>query len=737
MSAWLLRRLFLMPILLGVALTGLKANGFEVNDTPSQIIVTTRNYTMKIDKNNFRYSFYKPDGAVWLVQHPTAGLVFLNSPVTQVTYQTSDERHVVINVKNELGIGARVELFPDLRNLKMTVTLDDQIKGSIIAQTQGLSSPAYGLGDHAARRNGKGTEVNGFSSKSFGALTDQQPSRLVSNFVIFPKDSMALVNVEPAKKVVKVTRSELSQGVVYGSEIKGLYYFFGTPVQIYKDFLSVRNHNGYKVYKPKYAWFGIGWEAWGALGWDTNHLTVRENIDKYLELGFPLDWMVVGSGFWAKNHPAELSTTSFGKWDPDLYPHPKAFIRYFHEKGMKFILGLRIAFIPNGPNTQEGIEKGYFIQKDGLPRLFKISFPVPECYFLNAHHPEALEWYIDLCDKWLEAGVDGFKEDLFGYEFEGLADDKIDPVNAALMDKGVYVMGRNGYLGSPMDLHRFEDFNYNHDQDRGPINGLAFAYSGFPYVYPDIVCGKGLHNMEFGTMDLDTIRTYFARNARYASLHPSMSFGYGVWNLNDDHLNNVVLDAARMHHRLQPFFYSAAVKTAQTGFPYSMTPLPLAYPQDDHVYYRENPQVRGYQWLIDQTLMACPLYGNDYATSDHRDVYLPKGVWIDYDNGKRYEGPLMLEDFAIPIEKTPLFVGGAGFLVEQKEGQLIGRIFETGFSGRIEFYSKDGSVSQIEIKGGSNIHRVVDETTGRQVALKKAALVKEFEFVSGHDYLIE
>lgn len=97
---------------------------------------------------------------------------------------------------------------------------------------------------------------------------------------------------------------------------------------------------------------------------------------------------------------------------------------------------------------------------------------------------QAVQWYVDLCDKWKSAGVDGYKEDLYGYEIDGLPDDKSDAVNAALMDKGVYIMGRNGYEGSAMDIARFNDFNYNQNQDRGPINGLAFAYSGFPYVYP-------------------------------------------------------------------------------------------------------------------------------------------------------------------------------------------------------------------------------------------------------------
>jgi hypothetical protein len=38
--------------------------------------------------------------------------------------------------------------------------------------------------------------------------------------------------------------------------------------------------------------------------------------------------------------------------------------------------------------------------------------------------PAAVDWYIGLCQKWLDFGVDGFKEDLFGYSKYVLRDDK-------------------------------------------------------------------------------------------------------------------------------------------------------------------------------------------------------------------------------------------------------------------------------------------------------------------------
>lgn len=703
------------------------------HDGDSVYTIKSQRYTIKVIRAGFRYSVVSPDGRVLLESHPQSGLMLLHSPVVHSTLLSKNNRQADFEVVNEIGVKARVRFLLFDYYFKLSVKYEnDTIKGSIVAQTSGLS-PAYGLADHAAYRTPYSTEVTGFQSKYFGA-----PPRLVSNFLVFPKQGLACINLEPHKKIVEVKDDVIAQGSYYENSMPDLYYFTGSVKQIYADYLKVRNDEGYKVYKPKYAWFGVGWEAFGALGWHTNHQTVTEDVDHYLESGFPLSWMVVGSGFWPDD-PLYFATTSFGYWDKQKYPDPKRFISHFHQEGLKFILGLRIAFIPHGPYTREGLGKGYFIKKDGLPRLFKVGFPKPECYFLDASNPEAVRWYVGLCDKWKAYGVDGYKEDLFGYENEGFPDDKLDPVNEALMDSGVYVMGRNGYVGSPMDIARYNDFNYNQNQDRGPVNGLAFAYSGFPYVYPDIVGGTGLTNKQFGAIEKKKIGQYLMREAQYAALNPSMSFGYGPWNFDDKQILAVCRRAAELHERLHGYIYSAAIRTYKTGFPYTLTPLPLAYPHDSTTYYRENDRVRGYQWLIGDALMATPLYGNDYSESNTRNVYLPEGIWIDYDNGKRYQGPVTLKNFELPFDKTPLFVGGTGFVVEQNKGKIYGRIYPVGFEGETLFYGKDGqTTSHITIKAfGSKSPVITDETAGKKISARYNRFAWEFEFIPGHNYLVQ
>jgi hypothetical protein len=715
-------------------------------------LITTAKYRLRIFKKGFRYQFERPDGQVIAPAHGVSGLQLARgdaayADATTATLRGGDGDSAQFEVATGLGVTARVSIRFDEDSVKFSVRPEAEGQYTIVLRTGGVS-PAFGLGDHAAY-NRTTTELTGFRHERLrGASEGSGAVRLVSNFAVFPRRRFAEVNIEPWLKVVRFTADENAQGSRGVRELPAMVYFFGEPKAIYRNFLKVRNESGYRVYPPKYEWFGVGWEAWGALAWETRQQTVMENVGKYLDLGYPLRWMVVGSGFWPRNDENLFATTSFGMWDPNLYPDPRGMIRHFHERGLKFIIGLRIAFITEGPFAGEGVKGGYFLKEDGKPKVFKIGFPRKPVYLLDAQNADALNWYIGLCKKWLDYGIDGFKEDVYGYGKYDLRDDKIDPVNEALMKMGVYVMGRNGYLGSPADLHRYNDFNYDENQDRGPLNGFAFAYSGFPYVYPDIVGGTFAESDQRKMPPLTDprLKRYYLRNAQYSAVNPSMAMGFGPWNFNDEEVSRVALAAAKLHARLHPYIYSAAMDAHRTGFPWTLTPLSLAFPDDPEVYKLENTERRSYQWMIGESLMAVPVYGNDYATAEARDVYLPAGKWIDYDTGKMVQGPTTLRNFALPVGKTPLFIGGKGVVVEERldageapRGSLEAFVYPIQNRTRMTFTYRDGTSSLIDVEVKSWDKpgiKVTDRRGGGEVACRRQNGALVFAIAPGVDYSV-
>jgi len=733
----------------------------QIREEQESIILTSANYRLRIHKQGFRYQFEHPEGLLFAPAHKQSGLQISegNQPLSHIksaSLESFRDDQAIIKALTESGMSVRIQIDISRDYVKFAVRPEREGAYSIVARTGGVA-PAFGLADHAAtpvyqpastpsaRRST--TDLTGFTSDHFRAGSGAGDTRLISNFAIFPKHNFAVVNIEPGIKVVRFTADEMAQGSNNVREMPALYYFVGPPRTIYKTFLDARQREGYKVYQPKYEWFGVGWEAWGALAWDTNQRTVTENVNRYLELGYPLRWMVIGSGFWRRDDENFHATTSFGMWDSKLYPDPRGLIEGFHQRGMKVILGLRIAFITEGPYAQEGVKGGFFLTENNKPKAFTIGFPRKPAYLLDASNEKAVEWYINLCRKWLDYGIDGFKEDLFGYGKYELRDDKIDAVNRRLMDMGVYVMGRNMYLGSPADLHRYNDFNYDQNQDRGPINGLTLAYSGFPYVYPDIVGGTFAENdqRKMPALTDERLKRYYMRNAQYAAVNPSMSVGFAPWNFNDERVSRVLLDATKLHARLHPYIYSAAIDAHRTGFPATLTPLPLAYPDDPNVYQLENTTRRGYQWMIGESLLATPLYGEDYATAETRDVYLPRGKWIDYDTGKVYQGATTLKNFALPIGKTPLFVGGKGVVVEATDGtrddKLAAIVYPIAPRGSLyTFTYRDAQTTSriLNDNVGWNAKTLIvtDETAQRSVPFKYDARTSAFTFelTRGHHY---
>lgn len=123
--------------------------------------------------------------------------------------------------------------------------------------------------------------------------------------------------------------------------------------------------------------------------------------------------------------------------------------------------------------------------------------------------------------------------------------------------------------------------------------------------------------------------------------------------------------------------------------------------------------------------MACPLYGNDYKTAETRDVYLPEGKWMDFEDGKVYNGNQILENFSLPIGKIPLFVGGKGMILWQENpGDVLEAwIFPLSPKGSESvFYFPDGE--------SSCIIRNETENWKPENILVKAADIKTIEITS-------
>lgn len=729
------------------------------------IISKQKTYELIIRKDGFKYSVTR-NGKIIAGFHPVSGLrfsadsdsVLYDAVGTELITQKPDALQLLVT--NSKGKKARVDIHLSDEYINFKVVPEPGTaspSGNFIIDIRTAPlQPAYGLGDHGGY--GNRANVFGFANDSF--LNGLDGHRFISSFSIYPAQRLAQVIFEKGHKRIGINQSENKMGA---AKVDGIdaYYFIGSPAAIYKNYARVKQQEGFPDLKPKYDFFELGYEAFGSLGWNTFQTSVQKDIKTYLQKGYHLKWAVVGSGFWKgdRKKPEEGNTNSFGIWDDTAepgrkdslpnprYPDPAAFKAFFKQHNIHLLIGLRTNFKApkteggfynagnNGPYPLQGIKNNYFIEDEHhKPVPYKVHFPQGNIYILNPDNQAAVRWFADGYKKW---GVSGYKEDMMLKDGLKLNNDaKLNKVNEQLMQDGNLVMVRNSAFSVPGDIIRLEDTKYGLDQDRPLINLLNYAASGAPNVYPDIVAGKYLP-----ARLTEDQKIYFVRNAMMAAVCPAMSVGLGPWHLQDARFEAAVKKATDWHNKLAPYIYSAVVESFNTGYPYTITPLPIAFPDDINTYNLASKEKKQYTWLLGPSLLAAPAYGSDYATVQKRDVYLPEGKWQDWETGTVYQGPVTLQAYDFPISKIPVFVGGKGVVVTKELDGLQATVYSISPTGSSYVFTYPDGVSQSVISNKNkgwqpkSLH-ITDINTGKKIKFSYDAKHRAFRFpiVMNHHY---
>ncbi|MCW3814412.1 hypothetical protein ONA91_08065 [Micromonospora sp. DR5-3] len=731
------------------------------------VSVAGDHWSMSIDRRGFKYGF-DVDGAPAAAPHPTAGLELAATDgsvcdAVAATLTAADESSVRFAVTFSNGRTADVAVAPAEHSVNLRITAGDPRTGTVRAQLAGGMSPAYGLGDLGGYR----TDLDAYGIKNLDYYAQNSAGttnqRFVSTFTVFPGRKLAQVALSNGRLAVEVDDAATLLGV-NGPAMSGLHYFFGDMPTIYQRYAEVRRSAGYHDAKPDYTLFGVGYESYGALGYNTNQRTITDSVTTYLDKGFPLSWVVTGSGFWPYGSgSAQGTTSSFGLWGAK-YPDPDAYKKFFHDHGISLLLGARQSFraLPadggtydpalDGDGTAVGIERGYFIKDaNGKPRVFRpVSFPNTAMYLIDPDNAEAVKWFVARSREW---GADGYKEDhMYDATANGYANNAlVNPVNEGLNDDGALMMVRNSAFSVAGSILRINDTDYNQgpkDRDRTVVNGLAYAASGQPNFYPDIVGGRIISDLETNTSK----QRYLTRNAMMAAMSPAMSFGNEPWRMNDPVLVEATLKAAQWHAEYQPYIYSAAVTAYETGYPSTATPLPVAFPEDPQVRDLASAPTKQYEWMLGPSLLVAPLYGSDTDTAMARDVYLPAGDWMDIETGTRFSGPTTLTDYQQPFGKIPAFVGGTGILVHDPgardpgddvaAGGVRASVYPVAAPGAtLSYTASDGTTrSRITAKNTSwsADDIVVRDSSGADVAFTTDPVTRAIQFPikAGLDYVV-
>ena len=165
--------------------------------------------------------------------------------------------------------------------------------------------------------------------------------------------------------------------------------------------------------------------------------------------------------------------------------------------------------------------------------------------------------------------------------------------------------------------------------------------------------------------------------------------------------------------RLTPYMYTYCEQAHETGVP-TTRGMVLEYPNDPVTWGKQTQ----YQFMNGEWLLVAPVYKNE---TKRDSIYLPKGTWYDYWNGKTYAGGQWLNNYPAPLEKLPLFVKAGAILPmypamnydgEKKADTLTLNIYPYKHS-LFNLYEDDGLTR--EYRKGAFAKTLIECTAGKTI----------------------
>lgn len=411
-----------------------------------------------------------------------------------------------------------------------------------------------------------------------------------------------------------------------------------------------------------------------------------EVVDKYRELGIPLDGIIQDWQYWGPN-----SNWNSMNFDNPEFPDPQKMIDHVKKKNAKIMISIWASFGPD-TNPYKDLEK--------INALFNFkTWPADggvKAY--DAYNEKARDIYWEHLNKGLfSKGIDAWWTDSTEPDHLDVQERDFDiptamgtyrsVVNAfplmsnkgvyehqraVTSDKRVYLLTRCAFAGQQRYAANTwsGDVMCNWETFRKQIpTGLNFSLSGIPYWNTDI---GGFFNWPYhGGAENKAYHELYTRWFQYGTFLPMQrSHGSGVkkeiYNLGKkgDWVYDSEEKYINLRYALLPYLYSTGWQVTDNAGSF-LRALFMDFNEDKKVHTISN------QYMFGKAFLVTPVTRNMYVFSDKeqwkdpyedfsktgtQDVYLPKGTkWFDFWTGEVLNGGQMVTK-EVPIDIIPLYV---------------------------------------------------------------------------------
>jgi len=473
----------------------------------------------------------------------------------------------------------------------------------------------YGFGESFTRLNKRGQRVIAFIRDAMGA---QSPVQYKAVPFFMSSRGYAMFVHTSAPVTFDVGAEYDAHNTIYsGDELLDLFIFIGEPKELLSEYTAV---TGRSPVPPLWS-FGL----WMSRITYKSEAEVRDVAKKLREYRIPADVLHLDTGWF------ETDWRSDYQFSKSRFTDPAVMIKDLLKDGFHISLWQYTYFTPKNALFRELVDQGLTVRDQG-------GRPSPDDAVLDFSNPAAVAWYKSKLGPLLDMGVGAIKADfgenapadgLYHSGRTGWYEHNLYPLryNQAVFDftkektgEGI-IWARSAWAGSQRyPLHWGGDAENTNSAMAGELRaGLSFGMSGFTYWSHDAggFVGKAPRDLyrrwlAFGVLTSHT-RTHGAP--------PREPWEYDTAMVTD------FRRTVDLKYSLMPYIYAQAKTSSANGWPMLRT-LFFEHPDDPTSWLIED------EYMFGSSLLVAPLFDENTT----RRVYLPPGMWIDYQTGKAYEG---------------------------------------------------------------------------------------------------
>jgi len=493
-----------------------------------------------------------------------------------------------------------------------------------------------------------------------------------------------------------------------GDEDLDLFIFLGNPKEVLSEYTTL---TGRSPMPPLWS-FGL----WMSRCTYKSEKEARDVAKKLRSNRIPSDVVHLDTGWFEEDWRCDY------KFSTTRFKDPGKMIRDLKKDGFRISLWQLPYFNPKNRLFPEILAKGLAVTdgKGGLPT---------EDATLDFSNPKTVSWYQEKLAGLLRMGVGAIKVDfgeaaplngVYHNGKTGFAEHNLYPLRynkaAAEVTKRVakanIIWARSAWAGSQRyPLHWGGDAECTDGGMLGSLRGgLSFGLSGFTFWSHDI---GGFVNAP----DAELYRRWTAfgvltSHTRCHGMYPREPWVFGK-AFQDDFRRTV-----EMKYRLMPYVLAQAADSAKKGFPMLRT-LFFEYPNDPTSWLIED------EYLFGTDLLVAPLF----EAVKERDVYLPPGTWVDYQNGQVYRGGQWHRMKPGPIPCVILARGGSAIphlgLAQSTEwldwSKVEWRVYGKGSQAKgLFFHPKDKAAKEFTLQRSGIDWKVQGSRPGVKFSVKEA-----------------